>query len=207
MAFRSTKPPLRKILPRAKPSGCIYSFSAWHLSCRGAKISAFTFYTPHRLCILHHSVYRLPSNILMSVLKILFSAVQHTFQNSPPSKMPNWKPHANTTPIIPLVLKDIRGNTIEARFFLTETPASLRFKWLHLALGYSREVSLERVDQLHISMIEQLGSLGNTILDFGDDSLGNIEDLQENDTLLILWHWSGDCDGMSSFYGKVNRKN
>ncbi|KAJ5544072.1 hypothetical protein N7494_005351 [Penicillium frequentans] len=106
--------------------------------------------------------------------------------------MAKWK---DQPPDVQLTLRDTKGNEMKGRFLLTETPSSLRLSWLQTAMGISQQEAIKKVDHIHISMIERLGSLGDIILDIENQTLKCIPGLQNEDILIALWHWVGDCDG------------
>ncbi|CAI7629417.1 unnamed protein product [Penicillium manginii] len=52
-------------------------------------------------------------------------------------------------------------------------------------------------------MIELLGSLGSAIFDVEDQSLRDLEGIQDHATLMLSWHWEEDCDGMREAESKL----
>jgi hypothetical protein len=102
-------------------------------------------------------------------------------------------------PSVYAIFKDyaIPPNQMSGRIPLSLTPNGLRFHWITKALGYTPEDSREHVNRRHISNIEQLGSLDNIIVGGKiDQPLRSIdENITDYTTLMVSWHWIGNCDG------------
>lgn len=88
-------------------------------------------------------------------------------------------------------------------FSASETPSSLRFRWLHEALEFTEEEAKEKVEQCHLTQIELLGSLHTIVLDVAGMSLSHIANLKDNAVFIVSWHWKGECDGMLQEPGPV----
>lgn len=91
---------------------------------------------------------------------------------------------------------DREGNEMTGLFFVDDTPNTLRLRWLMKGLRISGPAALKRRQRCHISMIELLGSLGSVILDVKGQSLRDLLGIKHCATLILLWHWAEDCDGM-----------
>jgi hypothetical protein len=102
---------------------------------------------------------------------------------------------ANHPPKVRLTFEDSKGHNMKGFFSISETPRTLRLRWLHQALGLTEEEAKEKEEQCHITMIELLGSLRTLILDVEGASLSGIKKLKDKAVLIVSWHWEKYCDG------------
>lgn len=88
---------------------------------------------------------------------------------------------------------------MRGRFSVSETPCSLRLKWLRQALKPTEEEAKEKEERCHITMMKLLGSRRTLNLDVEGASFSCIEDLKDNAVLIVTWHWEKECDGTPEF--------
>lgn len=93
-----------------------------------------------------------------------------------------------------LICEDNKGHNMKGLFFVSETPSSLRLRWLREALESSEEEAKKKKEQCHITMIELLGSLHTIILDGEGETLGCINNPKDKAVLIISWRWEKECD-------------
>ncbi|KAK5805900.1 hypothetical protein VI817_000158 [Penicillium citrinum] len=96
-----------------------------------------------------------------------------------------------------LSLKDRGQHKMSGLFFVGDTLDAIRLRWLMEGLQMTQEEAYENRQRCHISMVELLGSLGSVILDVRGQSLRDLEGLKNRATLIPLWHWAEECDGMA----------